>query len=1363
MPLDTASKNDSIHSTAEGERNMLIWLQSISEDARQLYNELASHNSKDYNNDDFSSMSEREGGEMGIKNSVGSAIEEELQDIVTALLACCHPNVVPMAYHCLVSYEHIRDKALTVGHFPDHSCSYEYIPLDTPLGKDTWESKVWVQLRLLLSRLAPISSYVAVQVVCTIQRRLAGSTIITSNTETYSVATATQQGILLFSHWLPDIAPHLHPIVEDFFRSIPQHVWDTLSIEIRSNSNSKNNFISLAEGMLDIFQYYTYKRCDGVHLKKWCNWSWIFDLLEHHQNLTKLQLSNHTTNDNDNHRNGNNSNSQTKGNSTADTSLLSFAGIDTTTMDIADVPEVDTICFGFQYCPSWYSARLIATLLELLPPQRLEYFQQLDEAVHGNNSQLNYITKLDIPYWFQTMKLNACDVVTQSLTTTFVPPQPDPIPIVKILSPYSHPYLVSIGPGILQYVCGSLLLRASSFPSTQPQTIAPINSAQSTKPLSLVPTPTTERNLQKLGFALCIDPPPPILVCGPRGSGKSALVRELSQRMCCMEGGMSTCSRSASNLLELHLDDETDSKTLLGSMVATETPGEFVWKPGSLTLAVEQGRWVLMEDVDKAPPELLAALKPLFEDRILPYHATRKRIKAHPNFRFFGTCSMKPSSNKDATRYPRRIPGPNRMLISEIWRKVHVDGLPYQELADIVAHRFPMLPPCITESCLNTFHAFDRVSTHNGQLHSSMITSTNVNELPNDNISNNYAESSLSKSTMVEIIDNFLAESRKITNFINSVIRTVSIRDLMKLCQRIEAGNIFVDHTTTFVPESQRILCLAEAVDVFVSSAACRRTRVACVEKICAPIWKISSSLAVQYVEARKLEWQIKESRITLGRATITTVQGDVTGTINHLSSGICSNFFDTNHSLRLMESISVCIAQNEPILLVGETGVGKTVIIQRLASMSGTHLVVQNMSLQTDSTDLLGGYRPVEIRQSARKMYKTFMEMFVSTFSRNQNTEFLNYVTAAYEKSQWKKLSQCFHRASLMGMNKIKQLEASKSSEKNLDDSKRRIILRKSWNEFHADAERFEKQRIANSSGLSFAFTEGALVDAIKTGKWVFLDEVNLASSETLQRLCGLLDDSTSSITLSERGDVEALHRHPDFRLFAAMNPATDVGKKDLPSSIRARFTEFYVDELVDPAELRAISARYLNGLMLTGSTMLENSEIVVKSVEVYLRCRELSEQVLVDSSGQRPRYTLRTLTRALSAARNFILKLGFSPQRAVLEGFELAFEGPLDEGSRSVIQKLLNSSLGKGLTKKDLDHPGRRPGGKTEANDYILVKPFWVRSGPLSPMDWAVIDGKGKTNFVLTPSASLHLRRLTRVVASVRQLFHCHCIMIS
>lgn len=36
---------------------------------------------------------------------------------------------------------------------------------------------------------------------------------------------------------------------------------------------------------------------------------------------------------------------------------------------------------------------------------------------------------------------------------------------------------------------------------------------------------------------------------------------------------------------------------------------------------------------------------------------------------------------------------------------------------------------------------------------------------------------------------------------------------------------------------------------------------------------------------------------------------------------------------------------------------------------------------------------------------------------------------------------------------------------------------------------------------------------------------------------------------------DTEPIERHPDFRLFACMNPATDVGKKDLPPGIRNRY----------------------------------------------------------------------------------------------------------------------------------------------------------------------------------------------------------------
>ena len=51
----------------------------------------------------------------------------------------------------------------------------------------------------------------------------------------------------------------------------------------------------------------------------------------------------------------------------------------------------------------------------------------------------------------------------------------------------------------------------------------------------------------------------------------------------------------------------------------------------------------------------------------------------------------------------------------------------------------------------------------------------------------------------------------------------------------------------------------------------------------------------------------------------------------------------------------------------------------------------------------------------------------------------------------------------------------------------------------------------------------------------------------------------------------------HPEFRLFACMNPVGDVDKRTLPHGIRTRFTEFYVDETSDPEQLTLIIRKYL------------------------------------------------------------------------------------------------------------------------------------------------------------------------------------------
>lgn len=43
-----------------------------------------------------------------------------------------------------------------------------------------------------------------------------------------------------------------------------------------------------------------------------------------------------------------------------------------------------------------------------------------------------------------------------------------------------------------------------------------------------------------------------------------------------------------------------------------------------------------------------------------------------------------------------------------------------------------------------------------------------------------------------------------------------------------------------------------------------------------------------------------------------------------------------------------------------------------------------------------------------------------MGSFSRVQNAKFLDYVTVAFEKGLWKRLSQCFRRGGKMGLDKV-------------------------------------------------------------------------------------------------------------------------------------------------------------------------------------------------------------------------------------------------------------------------------------------------------------------------------------------------------
>ena len=78
-------------------------------------------------------------------------------------------------------------------------------------------------------------------------------------------------------------------------------------------------------------------------------------------------------------------------------------------------------------------------------------------------------------------------------------------------------------------------------------------------------------------------------------------------------------------------------QALLGTYCCTDVPGEFVWQPGSLTRAVTEGHWILLEDIDYAPMDVVSVLLPILESGSLAMPGHGDVIKAAPGFRLFAT------------------------------------------------------------------------------------------------------------------------------------------------------------------------------------------------------------------------------------------------------------------------------------------------------------------------------------------------------------------------------------------------------------------------------------------------------------------------------------------------------------------------------------------------------------------------------------------------------------------------------------------------------------------------------------------------------------------------------------------------------
>lgn len=797
------------------------------------------------------------------------------------------------------------------------------------------------------------------------------------------------------------------------------------------------------------------------------------------------------------------------------------------------------------------------------------------------------------------------------------------------------------------------------------------------KPTDLVPTENSIHVLRQLAHN--IQNNKSVMLYGRSGAGKTYLINQVAQYMSYED-----------SIVKIHLGEQTDAKLLLGTYTSGEKPGTFQWRSGVLTTAVQEGKWVLIEDIDKAPTEVLSVLLTLLEKRELTIPSRGEIIKAKNGFQLISTIRISDDSSKDT------IPD---LIGLRLWELIKVAVPTEIDLRNILVTKFPLLKNFIVPfiRCYNEILRIYSLSS---------FISLNKGSHP----------------------------------------RNISFRDLMKFCERCNRmlKNEGIDNPSQLLESSVYDNIFAEAVDCFGSAVTEYSALVPLINAIGETL-EIPTSRINLFLSKHTPDLINDDEKLKIGRATLEKSLADKALFVNR-KGGNNSSFAKTNHSLKLMEQIGVSIQMVEPVLLVGETGTGKTTVVQEVAKMMNKKLTVINVSQQTEAGDLLGGYKPVNTKTVAIPLQEIFENLFIATFSKKKNEKFSQILSKCFNKSQWKNVIRLWFEALRMAKDLLAKSENDSDEEAGGPKKKRKLrsheksILLDKWFELEVKIKDFEIQSSSLENSFVFNFVEGSLVQAVRNGDWLLLDEINLASSDTLESIADLLSESLEqrSILLTERGDVESIKAHEDFRIFGCMNPSTDVGKKDLPLSIRSKFSEIYVHSPDrDIQDLLSIIDKYINRYAV-GDEWVGND-----IAELYLEAKRLAESnKIVDGANQKPHFSIRTLTRTLIYVRDIVSIYGL--RRSLYEGFCMAFLTLLDVKSEEILKPIIvKYTIGKLKNAKSVMSQCPPPPANN-SDDYVQFRHYWMKRGPGEPLE--------QPDYIITPFVEKNLLNLVRATAGRR-----------
>lgn len=548
-----------------------------------------------------------------------------------------------------------------------------------------------------------------------------------------------------------------------------------------------------------------------------------------------------------------------------------------------------------------------------------------------------------------------------------------------------------------------------------------------------------------------------LTINGESGCGKSTVLAFLAK-----------IKSRVSKLIRVYTDESTDLSSLIGNYTCSENIGEFEWKNGPLMNAMTTGSWLVFENFQEVSPELLNSLLALDKNGGLRTESYAGFVKPELGFKIivvtnYTSQSKVSVSNENETLLKEKTYFVDLNSSDELWA-TNLRAISKQLFSRINKNSNNLLVFEYISKVIDIFAWIRRdhvlLPIHYRSLH------LNLNQLK-----------SLVKrfSHQIRVIygENGLGESRYLT------------QEFKKTLLLEVADVIFGRYKDSLEPFPQLWDKIFTAFDVPASEGA-------------------------QFLREAQVKVEKGSKVINIGRL------GDIK--LNEFNSDDKSQSSETtlqhftpivynSYSNKIIERLTACLLLNESCLLVGDTGCGKTTISQHVSEIFGKKLYVYNLNQGSDTIDLVGGFKPVDLKVLLRGLLTKFVKFLLKIVSKEQNAKSLDALNQLYLAGSYNTLMKYM-------IDIFKTLSSKIAS---IEDAELKGRLQGKFDRLYARIKNVYDNKEKFNSNLAFQFLQGNLISALKNGDWILIDEINLANNEVLQKLLPIIEGQ--SLLLYEKG----------------------------------------------------------------------------------------------------------------------------------------------------------------------------------------------------------------------------------------------------